>query len=99
MAGKQGEVDPAAGQWLPIPLCFLICIVRVLSPTHECCGDETRVWGGSSVPVTAGRGLPGFPGRSVCRLLGPERGKFNLKEVKFSFLPSVSLCLREQLLS
>lgn len=33
--GKAGWwADPVAGQWLHIPLCFLICKVRVLSPTR-----------------------------------------------------------------
>lgn len=36
MGGRKAGwcADPVAGQWLPIPLCFLIYEVRVLSPTH-----------------------------------------------------------------
>ena len=63
--GKAGWwADPAAGQWLPIPLYFLIAAFQ---------GDQ-------SVDYWELR----------------KKGKFNLKEVKFSFLSSVSLSVSKR---
>lgn len=93
---------PSSRSVASIPLCFLICIVRCYTPTH---GDVVEMKPECEVEALCqcgltGRGLPGFQGRqSVDYWELRKEGKFNLKEVKFSFLPSVSLCLREQLLS
>lgn len=62
------------------------------------CGDETRVWSGSSVPVwrLAAGCLPFQGDQSVDYWELRKKGKFNLKEVKFSFLSSVSLSVSKR---
>ena len=62
------------------------------------CGDETRVWSGSSVPVwrLAAGCLPFQGDQSVDYWELRKKGKFNLKEVKFSFLLSVSLSVSKR---
>ena len=64
----------------------------------RCCGDETRVWSGSSVPVwRLAAGCLAFQGdRSVDYWELRKKGKYNLKEAKFSFLPSVPLSVSKR---